>query len=925
MTVVLNSADKKIVKANNNTGRIYAKSIGTTTVTVAVKNASDEVLKTFDLTVNVKKNATALNVTGIEDGGKYALDSKLEVAIPAYEGGKKVDTDKRSLTCDDESVKIAENGRRKYTITFDKTGEFTIKAATFQSDTYSKPILEKEFKIKVTAPDYEVKQTAYNAFTVTFSNKDIAGKACEATKKSLTEGKADVTQTSQMIEVKQVGDKDEEISAFIGDVQQKENVLTIIMFSDLLEEKIYRVTYGDHDPVEFKAVKWIPDHMTNSYGYVPNMEEKGGTAKLYYKIFTVEGVDITGKVSQSGVIEYSDGAAKNEYDKYSVSGEQVDFYQDNVQAPVKAKFTWYGAADNKAIDLTNSFTVLAKDTRKYAVEYYLLGAAKATPTDCDKKREAKICVDEGVKTLNIRIAVDIDGDGVYGDDFDGSGNNNATDYIYRDDANVKFVTANADKLNVEKVGGATYAPKDANEVVGVYVYYKDVLVDADINKEGINPIPVTVYGQKTLTDLKVELANYTDGKFSYSQRTKQDGSAAAWSDTSLTYPIIGDHEDFKLKAVDQFGESYNNVKITIEKTTDVLDGAKGTVTLAASGAQMKKGDKYSFGENSNEVIASFTATSVDNAVRTVSYKATVEDLISKKTITKTFSFTVKNTTESTIVSQVVEGSDQNTKFHVYGKDSAGYKVCGYFIDSKTNVENSTYATSKVYVDIFRNADGSVQDAQTTRANDVTGTDAVGNAMNPNSLNSVLNFRTTYSVVGGGLKKLNANAAYVPNNVTSGSAITEAKLRAITQYENPTGSAITYLPSGSYSAKAYKLNKNDKLAILTATPFEYKPNIHLVDFTWKTAYSENTVVNSVLDDAFVFTTYRWGQDTDGTWKWFKDDENKKFSQLSKEIGISYVESENMITFLYAYTINPSDANNVIVETVINRSVYVGVSK
>ncbi len=872
----------------------FSSCIGTTTVTVVV-NKNGEKFWSQDLTVTVKKNATELTVNGIKDGGEYTIDNKLEISMPAYVDGKKVDTDKRSLTCDNESVKIVESGTRKYTVTFDKTGEFKLTAKSYQSKNYPGATQEKSFSIKVTSPDYEVKQTAYNVFTVTFSNADIAKKAADDTNRTLTEGAARVTQASEMIEVKQVGKDNEEISTFIAKADQKVNVVSVKMFSDLLEDTVYRVTYGDHAPVEFKAVKWIPYSMTNTYSYVPNMEEKGGTAKLSYKISTVEGVDITAKVSPSGIVEYTDAATKNEYDKYSVSGDQVDFFQDNASAPIKAKFTWYGAANNDSVVVPNDFTVLAKDTRKYCVDYYYLNAAVPNdPTTIDKKREASISVDEGTKTLYVRIAVDLDGDGVYGDDFDGNGTKgNATDFIYTGEDAVRLVTSNADKLVVDETTGDTYAPKQANEIVGVYVYYKDMLIDADIEKDGINPIPVRVFDKKTLADLTVSLDN-CDGKYSYSVLL----NATKYYDPALYYDIPGDPQKFKIKALDQFGNKYDSVKLIIEKSTDMLDfkagNGKGSVEM--NNVNIEKGDKVEFNVG-GEITPSFTATSNDNAVHNVSFKVTAEDLITGKTIVKTFSFSVKNTTDSTITSQVVES--KNGEYHVYGKDSSGYKVCGYYLDTKANVEGGS---DKVYLDIFNS----------------TGTSNFGIL---DASGKFVKLNDTATVLGGGLTKISSAAKVVPNALASADP-RFANIEKVAKYDAASGSAISFIPNGNYIAKAYKVNKANNLAILCSASFRYTSNTHFVEFNWNNAYSENTLVGDVIDEAFKFTTYKYWNNNG--WKWEKDETNKLFSAIQNiPIAVSYVENENMITFLYAYTLDPD--GRVIGETLINRSVYIGVTK
>ena len=95
MSVVLSSADKDIVKTTK-AGRIVAKSLGTTTVTVTVYNADEEQIFKQDLKVKVKKNATDVTVTGIADGDKFSVGQTVDVTLPRAG----VDTDERDLTVD---------------------------------------------------------------------------------------------------------------------------------------------------------------------------------------------------------------------------------------------------------------------------------------------------------------------------------------------------------------------------------------------------------------------------------------------------------------------------------------------------------------------------------------------------------------------------------------------------------------------------------------------------------------------------------------------------------------------------------------------------------------------------------------------------------------------------------------------------------
>ncbi len=763
---------------------------------------------------------------------------------------------------------------------------------------------------------------------MTFPTETAAKEAETETSKTITDGLQHVTQDKNVVQVYQIGTAGEKINTYIQSAKATKNVLKITMFTDLLEDTEYSVEYKEYDPAVFKAVKWIPAELKNDYSYIPSNEQEGGTATLNYYVYTVEGVDITNKVKGDSGIVYEDCDKNNTYDKYAVLDNRVDFYKNNVQADVFAKYTYW--RDGKETPLDNKFTVYAKDTRRYAIDYYLLGNPNSA-FDIDKKREAKISVDEGVKTLNVRIAVDLNGDGVYGDDVTGDGKVDGADFFYTNDSNVTFVTSNADKLNVEKESGITYAPKDANEVVNVYVYYKDVLVDADTDSSnGKNPIPVTVYGKKTLKDLKVTLK--TDGKYSYSeniiQKYDQNGTVIRtetprWYDVNVTYPIDEDSEKFEIEAVDQFGATYGNVDIYIQKTTDALD-AINSGAVYMNGTQIKKATDVNnistadlLVNNVGKITPTFTAKSYDNGVKNISFRVTAVDQITKTKVQRNFSFTVKNTTESTVSRLVVDKvNGGTTSFRVLGKDSAGYAVCGYLLDSQNNVKNGS-ANSRVYLSFANNRSSKdLTDAQTNS--------------NDGSVKRAITINYTENIVGGGLTKLSNDVAIYSTATATGSALTSAKLTNVVRYvQSASGTAISFLPTSSYAVKAWQLNRSGKLAIVDSLSFEYAPNVHKVDFEWRASHSENTEVDNVLNEAFRFSVYEYvDTNNDGqkdTWKIvnYNLKTAKELETAGLEFAISYVKKDNMISFLSFY--EKDITGTVISETPINRTVYIGVSK
>ena len=101
MAVVLTSEDAKICKTTK-TGRIVAKSIGTTTVNVKVIDETESVIFNQDLKVKVKKNASDVTVNGITADSHYTVGQTVLVGLPRVD-----DTDERELVADKpESVEI---------------------------------------------------------------------------------------------------------------------------------------------------------------------------------------------------------------------------------------------------------------------------------------------------------------------------------------------------------------------------------------------------------------------------------------------------------------------------------------------------------------------------------------------------------------------------------------------------------------------------------------------------------------------------------------------------------------------------------------------------------------------------------------------------------------------------------------------------
>jgi len=167
MSVDLKSADNSIVKASNKTGKITAKSLGTTTVTVTVYDAAETQILKQDLKVKVKKNAADVTVTGIADGDKFSVGQEVPVTLPR----QGVDTDERELTVDKTDIVELKAGEknRTYTVKFLKAGEATFTAKAYQSAKYPVATQTKTIKVTVGNPvPSSAKVIASDAIELTF-------------------------------------------------------------------------------------------------------------------------------------------------------------------------------------------------------------------------------------------------------------------------------------------------------------------------------------------------------------------------------------------------------------------------------------------------------------------------------------------------------------------------------------------------------------------------------------------------------------------------------------------------------------------------------------------------------------------------------------------------------------------------------------
>ena len=146
MDIKLQSEDKSIVTTSNKKDKVYGQAMGSAIVNIHVYDIeSEKLIGSTSIKIKVKKNASEVNYYVADaDGNLVDTSKKLGVNVPYTlvltrldAEGKKTDTDYRRLTCEDSAVTIeadpAYAAHTKYTVTFTKSGEFTLIGGAYQS------------------------------------------------------------------------------------------------------------------------------------------------------------------------------------------------------------------------------------------------------------------------------------------------------------------------------------------------------------------------------------------------------------------------------------------------------------------------------------------------------------------------------------------------------------------------------------------------------------------------------------------------------------------------------------------------------------------------------------------------------------------------------------------------------------------------
>jgi len=325
MNVDLKSADSSIVKTTK-AGRIYAKSIGTTTVTVTVYDAAETEIFKKDLKVKVKKNATEVAVTGIADGDKVKVGQSVDVALPR----QGVDTDERSFTVDKPELAEITAGEkaRTWTVKFLKAGEATFTARAYQSAKYPGKTAEATIKVTISNPaPTDAKVVASNAYELTFdtdveaaglfkNQSDIANDACYY---MLNETKVTF---SAVKSVKATG-----------------NTVKVTMYDNFAAGTTYYVTVNECEPIAL-VIAGTAAKDVDSIAILTETVTVNTAAELKVALYNKDGVDITSSVGTDSVSFESSNL--NSY----VDGNTLNMYNVDDETTVTATFKYYDANNN---------------------------------------------------------------------------------------------------------------------------------------------------------------------------------------------------------------------------------------------------------------------------------------------------------------------------------------------------------------------------------------------------------------------------------------------------------------------------------------------------------------------------------------------------------------------------------------------------
>jgi hypothetical protein len=356
MDIKLKQDDNTIVGISNKKDKVYARNIGKTNVTIYIYDKeTGKLLDNFKTVVQVKKNATdLLNGFTVKDvnGELVDLDTKLGVNVPytftfsrKAADGTVLDTDYRKLVCDDASVSIEKEKdySKKFTVTFTKAGEFSLKASTYQSAIFNGDIISEDIKVKAGYDAVAVKQSGLATADVTFETA-VTGLPADAFKAYYLIGETKIYPSN------------------VNKVTCNENVATVEFLSNFIGGTEYYVEYDGTLVGSFKAAVITADSVVAIEIPTQTFEAGAQDQKLQYKLLNEDGIDIKELLGSTlnGVLEFKLEPA--DVDTYITAGPAPIIYigTANKQYTVKASYKWINSnGDTKTAEGTGSVASVA--------------------------------------------------------------------------------------------------------------------------------------------------------------------------------------------------------------------------------------------------------------------------------------------------------------------------------------------------------------------------------------------------------------------------------------------------------------------------------------------------------------------------------------------------------------------------------------
>lgn len=448
-TVKWSVEDSSVVKLAKG-GVVTAKKVGTTSVYCKITKKSTGKSVTLEATVNVKANAASVAITNVPENNTMLVGvaNDFNRTMKSVEGKKATDKTAWEIVGENTAGASVDS---KGVVTATKTGEFTLKASTYQSKaTKATPTATNEVTIKVVTDTVEAKQTTLNKFDVTFLS-DVS--------KTVTKENLELYRVVNTSEVKEV----------VKDITFNTDgtVATVELFNTLGNDTKYIVKVKDMTDRDFTAtIGDVTDMAITSTTAV-----FGGPAAVKVALYNAQGVDITTADLLARVDLSLVDTTTNAY--LDSANKEITIFNEGDKVPVKATFhTWkYDDAGTETI-IERTAVITGVNASSVTVgseaEYDII---KTTDGESWWSTTNKLAAEDGDRTLLVRFKKS-----------DGSYENATFANGYT------FKSSNENTLMINEFTGALYPTKAGSAQVLVY---KDNKV--------ITAVPIEIVAKRSLT------------------------------------------------------------------------------------------------------------------------------------------------------------------------------------------------------------------------------------------------------------------------------------------------------------------------------------------------------------------------------------------------------------------------------------------